>query len=84
MEKSVELDPAAEFPKLGWKHGSLKILAKDHIRKIDKTGKTICTICKNSDWKQLVIKYATTGVKAVTSHLTSKRHVIMIGSLVGN
>ena len=84
MEKLVELDPAAKFPKLEWKHGPLKIMAKDHIRKIDEPGKAICTICKDSDGQQLVIKYATTGVKAVTSHLSSKRHVSMIGSLVGN
>ena len=53
MEKGVELDPAAEFPKFWWKHGSLKIMAKDHIQKIDETGKAICTICKDSDGKQL-------------------------------
>ena len=76
LEKITEIDPAETFPKLSWSHGSLKIAFKDHIRKIDQPGKAVCSLCLNCS-----IYYADAGVKQITNHLRTQKHVKKLGTL---
>ena len=71
LEKSIVVDPAKILPKSDWSKGSLTLLVKDYIRKVDIPGKASCTLCENNGY----IKYGSTGVKAILDHLKAKKHV---------
>jgi len=78
LEKT-ELDPSEKFAKLSWTHGPIKIVAKDHIRKIDEPGKAICSLCPES-----AINYSVSGLKSIVRHLSTQKHLKLLGTLYGN
>ena len=80
MLKMVEIaDPSKQYPKLKWTHGSVKMVAKDHIRKIDEAGKAVCVLCKGGH-----ISYADGGVQSITNHLKRPKHLKNGGDLYNN
>ena len=70
LEKSVDVDPSKVVPKSGWSKGSINVLVKNYIRKVDVAGKALCNLCDG-----VYIKYGSTGFKAISDHLKSKKHV---------
>ena len=70
-------DPSKQYPKLKWTHGSVKMVTKDHIRKIDEAGKAlVCVLCKGRH-----ISYADGCVQSITNHLKTQKHFKNLGDL---
>ena len=59
------VDLLKKFPKakLNWSNGPGTMMAKDHIRKIDKPGKAICVACDGD-----LITYSEGGLGTIKAH----------------
>ena len=81
LEKSVLVDPLNKFPevKLNWSNGPVRMMAKDHIRKIDKPGKALCVACDDDS-----ITYSEVGLGTIKAHLEILRHFRCVTALAQN
>ena len=69
-------DPAKKYPKLNWRYGSLKMVVKDHIKKVDIPGGAWCSICSKN------ITYSDSGLGNTKQHLTTKKHLQRLAPLL--
>ena len=70
-----------KFPKakLNWSNGPVTMMAKDHIRKIDKPRKASCLVCDGD-----LIRYSEGGLVTIKAHLETLRHFRCVTALAKN
>ena len=71
IEKSLFLDVAKLFPTLNRTGGSITVVKKGCICKLNKPGKATCTVCKDAS-----IEYRKVGLNSTTQQLSTKTHVL--------
>ena len=76
LETSINVDPAELHPKLKLTGGPITVIAKDCVRKIDVAGTALCQICTS------IIEYNNSGLKGLTQHLKSKKHLEKLTTMV--
>ena len=81
LKMSVIVDPLKKFSKakLNWSNGPVTKMAKDHIRKIDKSEKAISGACDGS-----LITYSEGGLGTIKAHLETLKHFTCVTALAKN
>ena len=81
LKMSVIVDPLKKFSKakLNWSNGPVTKMAKDHIRKIDKSEKAICGACDGS-----LIAYSEGGLGTIKAHLETLKPFTNVTALAKN
>ena len=77
MQVSVKVNVKEKYPELECQ-GEVEMILKDHIRKIEHSGKAMCTICTKSD--DDAIKYGNKGLSA----LKGKNHIKKVIQSINN
>lgn len=81
LKMSVIVDPLKKFSKakLNWSNGPVTKMAKDHIRKIDKSEKAISGACDGS-----LITYSEGGLGTINVHLQTLKYFKCVAALAKN